>query len=675
MVNLLKAAFLLILVVFCIACPKEKNDEQKFDVCIYGGTSAGIVAANSGARLGLKVVVIEPGPHLGGLSSGGLGATDIGNKHAVTGIAREFYRKLGQYYHRFESWTFEPHVAEKIFNEYAHHPNILIIKNFRLKKVHKRNTFISSIDIIPSRGTSFLKGKNIAAQVFIDCSYEGDLMAYAGVSYTIGREDNSVYGETWNGVQLLDKHQFPDSIDPYIIPGDSLSGLVWGISREKLKNRGSGDQKLQAYNFRLCLTQDTGNMIPITAPPGYDPSNFELLRRLIKQREKQQWKHTLNSYLSIIMMPNGKTDINNNGPFSTDLIGGNYEYPEAGFRKRQKIIKMHENYIKGLLYFLGNDPSVPDTLRQQMLSWGYARDEFTDHNGFPHQIYVREARRMIGQYIMTEHNCIGDSIVPDYIGFAAYTMDSHNCQRIVLNGMVKNEGDVQKGGFPPYPISYRSITPKMSECSNLLVPVCLSSSHIAYGSIRMEPVFMVLGQSAAIAASLAIEQKCSVQDIDIMKLQKTLQENPFLNNTPPDILTDNSQTENVTFYGDWKTCSKWMRQYINDYRMANFSEKREKRAFFEIKIPQPGWYAAYYYVPGIMTDSLIPASKVPLRAKGSQLDTIAYLDLSSAYNDWLFIGKYHVASPEKITLEVIADTLSRPAVVDAILFVFQGKID
>jgi len=663
--------------IICSSCTNQIQQNNEYDICIYGGTSSGIIAATAGARLGLKVVVIEPGRHLGGLSSGGLGATDIGNKYAVTGIAREFYRKLGAHYKRFESWTFEPHVAEEIFNEYANHPNITVIINHRLKKVDKKENKIESVQIVPSKSSGIFPGRKIRAGIFIDCSYEGDLMASAGISYTVGREDNTTYGEQYNGFQIREKHQFPDSIDPYIIPGDSLSGLVWGISDRKAEKPGTGDHRVQAYNFRLCLTQDTSNWIPISKPRGYNATKYELLRRLIEQRDRKKWKHTLNSYLSIIMMPNGKTDINNNGPFSTDLIGGNYDYPEANFHKRKRIIALHENYIKGLLYFLGYDPSVPDTLRKQMLSWGFAKDEFTDNNGFPHQIYVREARRMIGQYVMTEHNCLGDSVVNDGIGLAAYTMDSHNCQRIVVNGMVKNEGDVQIGGFPPYPVSYRSITPKKNECMNLLVPVCLSASHIAYGSIRMEPVFMVLGQSAAVAAHLAIKNHCSVQDINVSELNNILNTNPYLNNVPPDIIVDNSCSENVFFYGQWENTSRWMRQYMSDFSVAYPDGNTKKRFIFQCNITFPGNYAGYYFVPGPgnLKQEGIPAPAMPVRVKGPQFDTILVLNLTSANNDWLFLGEYAFPSPGKFSVEIIADTLSYPALADAILLTYQRKTE
>ena len=359
--------------------------------------------------------------------------------------------------------------------------------------------------------------------MFIDCSYEGDLMARAGVSYTIGRESNSEFKETFNGVQLRDKHQFPDGVDPYKIPGHPESGLLWGISTDALLPSGSADKKIQAYNFRICLTNNPEKRIPISRPADYDSAKYELLLRQIARSHPDSLNWQL---LHIAPMPNQKTDINNCGGFSSDMIGTSYEYAGADYKKRQEIFHEHESYTKGWLYFLGHDARMPAHLRQEMLTWGYPSDEYEDNDHFTHQLYVREARRMMGAYVMTQHNCEGREVVKDGIGLAAYTMDSHNCQRLVVNGMVKNEGDVQVGGFGPYPVSYRAIVPLQKECVNLLVPVCLSATHIAYGSIRMEPVFMVLAQSAAVAASMAIDKKSSIQDIDVKKLQKMLEQNP-----------------------------------------------------------------------------------------------------------------------------------------------------
>ncbi|MGN6602050.1 MAG: FAD-dependent oxidoreductase, partial [Ginsengibacter sp.] len=318
-------------------------------------------------------------------------------------------------------------------------------------------------------------------------------------------------------------HQFPDNVSPYKIPGDPSSGLVWGISKDAPSSTGTGDKKIQAYNFRVCLTDSAENRIPITRPKGYDSSKYELLLRLFAA---QPTMRKINDYFIWSIMPHRKTDINNRGGFSTDMIGESYDWPEANYQERKRIFDAHLAYTKGLLYFLQNDSRVPQEIQTFIKNWGYPKDEYKQFGHFTPQLYVREARRMLGAYVMTEHNCRGSVTVNDGIGLAAYGMDSHNCQRIIVNGMVKNEGNVEVGGFKPYPISYRSITPKQNECTNLLVPVCLSATHIAYGSIRMEPVFMVLGQSAAEAASLAIDEKVPVQQINVSRLQQWLKNDP-----------------------------------------------------------------------------------------------------------------------------------------------------
>ncbi len=493
------------------------------DICVYGATSGGVIAACTAARLGKKVLLVSPALHPGGLSSGGLGNTDIGNKVAITGLARDFYKRVGQYYGKPEQWIFEPHVAENIFRAYIAEAGIHVLYQQAIQRVYKKGRAIQEIQTIATEEGPEQKEYIIHAREFIDCSYEGDLMALAGVSYAVGREGNQQYQETYNGVQLLDKHQFPNGVDPFTKEGKAETGLLWGIQSGELNNRGSGDKKIQAYNFRICLTDSMENRITITRPVRYDSSHYELLIRYIKIKNPQSLEDGI---LNINRMPGRKTDINNNGPFSTDMIGMNYEYPDGNAERRKKIIQYHTDYNKGLLYFLGHDERVPEYLRNEMLQWGYPRDEYPDNDHWSPQLYIRESRRMIGSYVMTESNCTGKLKVTDGIGLAAYTMDSHNGERLVVNGMVKNEGDVQVGGFPPYPVSYFSIVPRQNECDNLFVPVCLSASHIAYGSIRMEPVFMVLGQSAATAAVMAIDRQVPVQKIDIKKLQKELKENP-----------------------------------------------------------------------------------------------------------------------------------------------------
>jgi hypothetical protein len=520
----------LLLLLFLVPVIQTTFAQKKItaDICVYGANSGGVIAAYTASRLGKKVILVSPMSHLGGLSSGGLGNTDIGNKSAITGLARDFYRRVGNHYGKTEQWIFEPHVAEDIFKDYIREAGVSVIYRQTLTAVFKKGSVIREIRTHSSDDVDIGSDYIIDVKEFIDCSYEGDLMAKAGISYTVGRESNQQYNENYNGVQLLDKHQFPDGIDPNIIPGKPESGLLWGINPQERAQNGSGDKKIQSYNFRLCLTDSALNRIDITRPVGYDSTKYVLLLRYI---QKKKPKNLEDGLLNINIMPGRKTDINNNGPFSTDMIGMNYNYPEGNAKNRREIIRAHTLYTKGLLYFLGHDENVPAYIRNEMLLWGYPKDEYRDSDHWTTQLYIRESRRMIGEYVMTEANCTGKLIVTDGIGQAAYTMDSHNCQRILVNGMVKNEGDVQVGGFPPYPVSFRSIVPKKEECTNLLVPVCLSASHIAYGSIRMEPVFMVLGQSAAEAAVLAIDMHLPVQNIPVEKLQRQLKTDPLL--TPP----------------------------------------------------------------------------------------------------------------------------------------------
>lgn len=531
--------------------------QLEVDVVIYGGTSAGVIAAYTAKQYGQRVLLVEPGRHLGGMSSGGLGQTDIGNKFAVTGLALEFYRRVGRYYGWFEAWQFEPHVAEQVFEQFVDEAGIEVLFSRRLRSVRKEGTRITHVELEYAGAGAASDPLRVAARQFIDTSYEGDLMAKAGASYVVGREANSGYGETLNGVQLRGRHQFPDGIDPYVVPGDPSSGLLPEITGVGVAPNGTGDRAVQAYNFRMCLCQGD-NRLPITPPDRYDPRRYELLlRRIAAERTR-----SLDQLFIISRMPNGKTDWNNRGGFSTDYIGKNWDYPEADYATRARIWKEHEDYQKGLLYFLGHDPRVPVPLREQMLGWGYCRDEFLDTGGWPHQLYVREARRLVGEYVMTEHNATGRAVVEDGIGLAAYTMDSHNVQRVVVNGMVKNEGNVEVGGWPdddlggavkvePYPISYRSITPKRAEVTNLLVPVALSASHIAFGSIRMEPVYMVLAQAAAVAASLAIDAGTIVQEIDVNALQRELRANPLADGSLPELLVDDSHTDRLRVTGPW----------------------------------------------------------------------------------------------------------------------------
>lgn len=521
---------------------KINSNEYTADIIVYGGTSAAITAAVEAVQSGKTVLVVSPDKHLGGLSSGGLGFTDTGDKSTIGGLSREFYHRVWQHYNDSATWKwqkhseygnkgqgtvamdginrtmwiFEPHVAEQVFEDFVAEHQITVLRD---EWLNRTNGVVTKDKKIVSFKT--LSGKVFTGKMFIDATYEGDLMAAAGVSYHVGREACSVYNETWNGVQADAKHHghyFKDKIDPYQTAGKPESGLLYGISPEPIASNGTGDHKIQAYCFRLCMSNHPENRIPFPKPENYNPANYELLARVFDAG----WREWFNKFDKI---PNRKTDTNNHGPFSSDFIGMNYDYPEASYERRKEIIQAHEDYQKGLLYFVANDPRVPKEIHDEMQNWGLAKDEFQDNGNWSRQLYIREARRLLGEYVTSENDVLAKHEVPKPVGMGSYAMDSHNIQRYVTaEGYVQNEGDIGVEPQAPYAISYGSIVPKKDECQNLVVPVCVSSSHIAYGSIRMEPVFMILGQSAAIAASQAIDMNQPVQDIPYETLKEKLLE-------------------------------------------------------------------------------------------------------------------------------------------------------
>lgn len=532
-------AFIINLILFSAKIEANKGAYDA-DVIIYGGTSAAVTAAVQVVRMGKTVIIVCPDIHLGGLSSGGLGFTDTGNKQVIGGLAREFYQHVYAHYQSDSAWKwqkkeeygnkgqgtpamdgaqrtmwiFEPHVAEQVFEGFIKKYHITVYRNEWLNRsggVKMAGGKILSI--------TMLSGKMYSGKMFIDASYEGDLMAAAQVRYHIGREANSVYGEEWNGVQvgiLHHGHYFKTAISPYLVPNEPSSGLLPRVSAQPPGKRGEGDNKIQAYCYRMCLSENPANQVSFSKPAGYEPKQYELLIRVFNSG----WRETFNKFDKI---PNKKTDVNNHGPFSTDNIGMNYDYPDASYEHRKKILNEHETYQKGLLYFLANDTRVPTDVRAEMNRWGLAKDEFTDNGNWPHQIYVREARRMVGSYVMTENEVLGKRAVPKPIGMGSYTLDSHNAQRYIKeDGYVQNEGDIGVDPKKPYQVAYGALVPKKEECTNLFVPVCVSSSHIAFGSMRMEPVFMILGQSSATAAVQAIENGQAVQDINYEVLKERL---------------------------------------------------------------------------------------------------------------------------------------------------------
>ncbi len=582
------------------------------DVIIYGGTSAGVAAAVQLHRMGKSSVIIEPSQHLGGLSSGGLGWTDSGNKAVIGGVSLEFYKRVkdeydkevtwkwqdSEDYSRYSPeaeaiWVFEPHIAERVFNNWVKETKTPVYLGERLDL--KDGVTVEDGQITEIRMES---GLAFRGTIFIDTTYEGDLMAKAGVTYTVGREANDLYGETLNGVQKARtiSHQFEHKISPYRIPGNPSSGLLPGVHGDDPGEDGTGDHRVQAYCFRMCLSNHPENRVPFPKPEQYDPERYELLARVLEAG----WDRVFQKF---DVIPNRKTDTNNHGPFSTDNIGMNYDYPDGDYETREQIIEEHRNYQQGLMWFLANDTRVPSEIQTRIRQWGLAADEFQDNGNWPHQIYVREARRMVSDFVMTELHLRAKKPTPESIGMGSYNMDSHNVQRYVTeDGYARNEGDIQINPGGPYPVSYRAIVPPKKECENLLVPVCLSSSHIAYGSIRMEPVFMILAQSAATAASQAIDNKIAVQDVKYEELQKKLLEDgqvleysgprrqPRVGIDPKSldgIVIDNTEAK---VNGLWQHSTSSPVFIGVDYLHNEEYGSPEKSVTFEFLVPQEGEY-------------------------------------------------------------------------------------
>ncbi|MGH9619067.1 MAG: FAD-dependent oxidoreductase [Bryobacteraceae bacterium] len=487
-------------------------------VVVYGGTAAGVIAAVAAARQGASVTLLEPGTHLGGMVSGGLGHTDTGRKETIGGLSLEFFRRVGKHYGQPLAWDFEPHAAEAVFKQMAAEAKVNVFYRHRLKEdggVRKRGERI--FEVLSETGGNF------PGQAFIDATYEGDLLAQAGLSFTWGRESREQYHESFAGVRKADQyahHRFEVPVSAYDARGKLLPNIYPG-PRGKI---GSGDKKVQAYNFRLCLTKIKDNQVPIPEPGHYDPRQFAVLARLIAADVKKNGRApTMHQLTSMSPLPNGKIDLNNNGAFSTDYIGKNWDYPTATYRRRDRIWHEHANYTAGFFYFLAHDPQIPEPLRNEVKQWGLAKDEFPDTHHWPFQLYVREARRMIGDFVMTQHDAETDVTKSDPIGMGSYNMDAHNSQRYVqADGTVQNEGDTEVPAIP-YQISYRVLLPKSGECGNLLVPVCTSATHVGYGTLRLEPVYMIMGEAAGVAAAMAIDGHSSVQKIDTGKLAGKLQ--------------------------------------------------------------------------------------------------------------------------------------------------------
>lgn len=652
------------------------------DVVVYGSTSAGVIAAVQAKKMGKSVVIVGPDKHLGGLSSGGLGWTDTGRKEVIGGLSRDFYHRVWQEYQKPETWKFqkqqqyggrgqgtpavdgtnrtmwifEPSVAERVYESYVRDFEIPV---FRDEYLDRSGSGVV-MDAGQIRQIRMLSGKTFSAKMFIDATYEGDLMAAAGVDFHVGREAKDVYGEEYNGVQvgvLHHRHHFDaipgkKRISPYVVPGDPSSGVLPRISTEPPGEKYSGDHRVQAYCFRMCLTNDTRNQIPFPKPDGYDPAQYELLLRVLLAG----WRDAFGKFDPI---PNHKTDTNNHGPMSTDNIGMNYEYPNGSYEKRREIVKEHETYQKGWLYFLANDPRVPQDVRTEMRKWGLPKDEFQDNGNWSHQLYIREARRMIGHFVMTENELLKRRPTPEAVGMGSYTIDSHNVQRYITpEGYVQNEGDIGVK-CKPYEIAYGSLIPKKEQCENLLVPVCVSSSHIAFGSIRMEPVFMILGQSAATAACHAIDADLPVQDISYDKLRKRLvADGQVLEYTPvvssngvdprklPGVVVDDSAAKKTGQWGESSASSKYLGYgYHHDHDAQDGSAS----ATFTAKLPKAGRYEvrmAFPWNPNRATNAKVTI----VHASGQQELQVNQRQKPPVDALWLSLGKFDFGETGTVTI-------------------------
>lgn len=483
---------------------------HNFDVVVYGGTAGGVIAAVTAAREGLSTALLEPSSHVGGMVSSGLGFTDYGKKEVIGGYAREFYTRIGKHYGKDLEWLHEPHVAEEVFRDMLAEAKVRVFEHARLKEkggVRKQGLQLRAL--VMENGDVFRGAQ------YIDASYEGDVMAQSGVTWTYGREASSQYGESLAGVRdRTPLHQFLVDVSPYRADGS----LLPEISSNKPAAPGSADKAVQAYNFRMCFSE-AADRVPFAKPAGYDPKRYELPARLIGATHPTP---TLGKLMKIDTLPNGATDVNNNGAFSTDYIGGSWDYPNAGYARREQIRQAHIAYTAGLFYFLGHDDSVPASVRDEMNRWGLCAGEFADSGHWPRQLYIREDRRMVGEYVMAQKDLQTELTKPDPVGMGSYNSDSHNVQRIVAaDGFVRNEGDMQVR-VTPYQIPYRILLPKRNEASNLLVPVAFSASHVAYSSVRMEPQYMILGQAAGVAARMAMAGQIAVQDVNTNALTAKL---------------------------------------------------------------------------------------------------------------------------------------------------------
>lgn len=642
-----------IAVTFFLSALAVQAELIESDIVIFGGTSSGVTAAVQAHRMGKKAVIVEWTNHLGGLTTGGAGAPDITNKNAIGGISREFYEQIAAYYDKAAAWkwqkpqildpkqekvkdsialqngrptkwVFEPHVAGDIYKKWLADAGVTVYLKEKLKSVKMEGSHI--VEFTTENDHTF-RGK-----MFIDASYEGDLMAKAGVSYHVGREANSEFDESLNGFrETTPLNQFEVDVDPYFTPGDPSSGLLPFIRKSTEQNPGDGDKHVQAYGLRLCMTRTKDNMLPLSElkPSVYSEKEFELFARYLEAQEKAG-KPATGIFVDSTPIPNDKTDSENLGPFSTDLVGENNAYADGDYNTREGIIHNHLAYTKGLLYFLATSPRVPKHIHDEANKWGLAKDEFPDNGRLPTQLYIREGRRMMSDYVMSENNCRWRVQPMDTVGLGTSKIESHNCQRIVQDGFVRTEGDVEVDCAAPFPISYRSIVPKVGQADNLLVPVCLSATHIAYSGIRSEPNFMVLGQSAATAASMAIDQKVPVQKVPYTALKAQFEKDhqivdwrgPVKKDVPEmakleGMVLDDADAQKL---GEWGPGGLTNVPHIGPGYIHDLNGPKSGTVVFTPDIPVADFYEViFYFVPNDGRATHVP---VTVSVKGGETRTL-----------------------------------------------------
>jgi hypothetical protein len=650
------------------------------EVCVYGASAGGVMAAVQASRMGKRVALVEPGLHLGGASVEGLGSTDIDNHGdfqnslAVGGLAREFYRRISVRYgrsQRFDDmlasgakepalWKFESSIAEGVIEDLVTGAGVHVYRGHRLRQERgvARDDATRRITAIHCEN-----GVTFTAAIFIDGTIEGDLLAAAGVSTVIGREANALYGETKNGIRGTNTYrQFEVPVDPYRVPGDVGSGLIATIQDEPLGTPGAGDHRIQGFCFRMCLTRDPANRLAFTKPANYRAEDYEIYRRYAAAGGKL-WTPSAN-------LPNGKTDLGSWHDLSANLYGLNHEYPGGTYAIRERIYQHHLTFTQGLCWFLANDSGVPESIRTEWSKWGVTRDEFTDNAGWPRMFYVREGRRMVSDYVITEAHTrrAGQRSVADPIALAFWPPDTHHVRRIVRDGKAYNEGFVFGGtDWAPFGVSYRALVPRAAECTNLITPTCPSSSHVAYGAIRLEWTFMAMGQAAGTAAALALDAGCEVQKVNYRELAaRLLADGQVLavERAGPGIVVENVS---AVLTGEWVKSTNVAGYSGDDYHISAV-ESRASTARFVPDIPATGDYDVFLR----WTAAENRAQRVPVEVKHADGTATLAVNQRERNGVWVKLGRWSFTKGKSGSLLLDSSDTTGRVVADAARWIKSG---